>query len=476
MRIAVAGAGPAGLILGAALSRRGHAVVAVDRDPGPAADGTWRRRGVMQFEHAHGFRPQVPLLLSDEWPAAYEAWMSLGAEAVTMNVPGRAYVPQGVLSRRCTFERALREAAAATPGLELRCGHVDGLVQLGGRVTGLVVDGAAVSADLVVDATGRSGRIGEVEDELEGDCGLAYVDRCYRLLPGAEPGPLLNALLWAGNYDGYQVLVFVHEQRHFSVLFVRPTADVQLKDLRHRPAFEAACRMVPALAAWTDPDRSAPTSDVLVGGALRNIYRRQLGLPGLVSVGDAVSTTTPTAGRGVAMTCMQLRALLGLLDGGTELVTVAEPFGAWCEAQIRPWVEDHITLDTESAALWQGADIDLGRPLSSTRILDAAQVDERISAYAGGYIAMTELPSALAPAEPLARAVYETGWRAPHPAGPTRDQLVAVVEGTLKAGSARRGDSAGQRGASRTPRPRASAPVSSMSLSSGALPDRAAGT
>ena len=433
MRIVIVGAGPAGLITGATLAARGHRVTAVDRDPGPQPDGVWARRGVMQFEHAHGFRPQVPLLLRDEWPAAYDVWVALGAEPVTLEVPGRSYVPQGVLSRRSTFERALRQAATRMPGLELRCGHVDGLLGPRGRITGVVVDGATVEADLVVDATGRSGRIGEVEDELEGDCGLSYVDRCYRLHPGAEPGPLLNALLWAGNYDGYQILVFVHEQGHFSVLFVRPTADRELKELRHRTAFESACRAIPALATWTDPARATPTSEVLVGGALRNVYRRQLGLPGLVAVGDAVSTTTPTAGRGVAMTCMQLRALLDLLDGGADPVTVAEPFGAWCDGHMRPWVEDHIRLDTESAALWQGADIDLGRTLSSTRILDAAQVDDRISAYASGYIAMTELPSVLAPAEPLARAVYETGWRAPYTEGPGRDELVAVVEEALAA-------------------------------------------
>ena len=41
MRVAVIGAGPAGLFLGSALAGRGHDVVAVDRDPGPPPDGAW---------------------------------------------------------------------------------------------------------------------------------------------------------------------------------------------------------------------------------------------------------------------------------------------------------------------------------------------------------------------------------------------------------------------------------------------------
>ena len=39
MRVAIIGAGPAGLFLGSALAGRGHDVVAVDRDTGPAAGG-----------------------------------------------------------------------------------------------------------------------------------------------------------------------------------------------------------------------------------------------------------------------------------------------------------------------------------------------------------------------------------------------------------------------------------------------------
>ena len=286
MKVLVLGSGPSGLLTGAALVERGHEVTSVDRDPGPAADGTWQRRGVMQFEHAHGFRPQVGDVLQRRWPAAYDAWLGAGAEPVVVEVPGVGTRTVGNRSRRSVFERALRSAASDTPGLTLHTGHVDGLLGEDGRVTGALVDRVPLRADLVVDASGRSSRIDRTTDpELEGLCGLAYVDRTYQLLPGADPGPLDNPIGSFSGYDGYQVLVFLHEAGHFSVLFVCPTADAALKPLRLDTVFDAACRAVPALAAWTDPDRARPTSPVMVGGALRNVYRSPRGLAGLVAGG-----------------------------------------------------------------------------------------------------------------------------------------------------------------------------------------------
>jgi hypothetical protein len=41
---------------------------------------------------------------------------------------------------------------------------------------------------------------------------------------------------------------------------------------------------------------------------------------------------------------------------------------------------------------------------------------------------MSELPSSLAPAEPLARAVYEGRWRPPPSDGPARDRLLALIK------------------------------------------------
>ncbi|MBC2933961.1 hypothetical protein [Nocardioides sp. zg-1228] len=143
-----------------------------------------------------------------------------------------------------------------------------------------------------------------------------------------------------------------------------------------------------------------------------------------------MATTTPTRGRGIAMAFTQIDNLLRLLDDGADPASLADPFGAWCDEQIRPWVEDHIAIDTDAVARWQGAELDLARPLTTERIREAAQADPRIGEYAGPYFSMTALPSCPTPAEPLARAVYETGWRAPYAAGPSRDELVAVIEET----------------------------------------------
>jgi 2-polyprenyl-6-methoxyphenol hydroxylase-like FAD-dependent oxidoreductase len=440
MRVAIIGAGPAGLLAGSALAARGHQIVAVDRDPGPPSHGSWPRAGVMQFHHAHGFRPQVGQVLQREWPAAHAAWLALGAEPITFDIPGLGPVPGGHRSRRETFERALRAASDDVSGLSVRQGHVDGVWWSAGRVAGIVVDGSRLEADLVIDASGRAGRAADglrAPATVGGACGMAYVDRQYRLRPGVEPGPMANPLAWQADFDGYQTIVFLHERGHFSVLLVRPTADAALKNLRHPAAFDAACRAIPGLADWTEPDRAVPVTDVLAGGPLRNAYRGQHGLdgapavPGLISVGDAVATTTPTFGRGLATTFLQVGKLLALLDAQTDPTLVGEPFETWCRDNMLPWVLDHTHMDADLVRRWQGGDVDLTQRLPSNLILAAATMDPGIERAVAGYLSMLELPSSLDPVEPLARAVYRSGWRPAHSPGPTRDRLVDIITAAI---------------------------------------------
>ncbi|TCK22402.1 FAD-dependent oxidoreductase [Pseudonocardia endophytica] len=433
MRVAIIGCGPTGLFLGAALARRGHEVTAVDRDGGPAPDGTWARRGVMQFHHAHGVRPQVGEALLAEIPEAYAAWEAAGAEPITFVLPDGRGVRGGMRSRRETFERALRQTVTGEPGLQLRQGHVDEVLVRDGRAVGLRVDGAEMPADLVIDASGRTGRVTRdlrPEPAVYGDTGVAYVDRQYRLLPGAEPGPMTNPLAWQADLDGYQVIVFLHEDGIFSVLIVRPVEVTELAGLRHEAAFEAACRAIPGLAAWTDPARAEPITPVLAGGRLINRYQGQARPEGLVLVGDAVCTTTPMFGRGLATSMMQARELLRLVDeaGGPP---DRDAFEAWCDVTMRPWVDDHVRTDATMRHLWDGGALDLDAPLPAVMILAAAEQDPEIRPALGPYLGMIKGPDSLADVEERARAVYRSGWSPTLDEGPDRRELCAIVQWAL---------------------------------------------
>jgi 2-polyprenyl-6-methoxyphenol hydroxylase-like FAD-dependent oxidoreductase len=441
VRVAIIGAGPAGLFVGAGLARRGHQVITVERDPGPAADGSWPRRGVMQFHHAHAFRHQVAQALEQELPEALRRWLAAGAEPVRMRLPDGGEIPMGVRSRRITFERALRATALHESGVQVHRGHAEEVTRRRGRAHGIRVDGTDLAADLVIDASGRAGRVTRslrAAPASGGPCGIAYVDRQYQLHPGAEPGPLMSPIAWQADLDGYQAIIFLHEQGIFSVLLVRPTADPVLAQLRHEAAFTAACQAIPGLADWVDPARSRPITPVLPGGPLLNAYRGQTGpegrlaLPGLVFVGDAVATTTPTFGRGITTTLLQARQLLQLIDEhGTDTDAIGESFHAWCTEQIRPWVDDHVHMDEATRRRWAGEDINLGQPLPSDRILAAAEADPGIRAATVGYLRMTSLPSSLGAIEPRARALYANGWRPSLAPGPSRNELADIVRTAL---------------------------------------------
>ena len=190
MRSVIVGAGPTGLYTAVALARRGHQVTAIDRDPGPDDDQQWDRKGVMQFHHPHFFRRQVAEALQAEMPEVWDGLLAAGA--VPAVLPGQPSVPAGLHCRRLTFERVLREAAEAEPGVRLRTGHVDAVCAERGRDTGIRAGGRLVDADLVIDAGGRAGRLtrglrGPAEG---GDCGITYVSRQYQMRPGAATGPV----------------------------------------------------------------------------------------------------------------------------------------------------------------------------------------------------------------------------------------------------------------------------------------------
>lgn len=443
MRVAIVGAGPSGLFIALALARRGHIVDVIDRDPGPTGD-IWARRGVMQFDHPHAFRTQVCQALLAEVPDVFAALLAAGAEIGTVTeLPG---VMVSLRCRRATFERVLRRAAQAQPGVTFRVGHVEAIVAERGRVGGVTIDGYQVDADLVIDASGRAGRLTHDHRAAPegGDCGFAYVSRQYQLRPGADPGPTNAPIGHAATYHGYLAFVFTHELGTFSTLILRAARDHELAALRTEAVFDAAARAIPQLAAWTDPLRASAVGPVLPGAGLHNSYRGQLdesgrvALPGLVCVGDTVCTTNPVAGRGVATSLMQAQRLIALLDEhAADLAACALAFDEWCTNSVKPWFDDHVHWDTQRLHRWRGQDTDLTVALPSDLICAAADAVPEFWRVVGPYQAMLGPPSSLIAIEVEARELYRTGWRPAEPEGPTRAELVEVIQTVRRAAAPR---------------------------------------
>lgn len=242
---------------------------------------------------------------------------------------------------------------------------------------------------------------------------------------------MTNPLAWQADLEGYQVIVFLHEAGIFSVLIVRPVEVTELVGLRHEAAFEAACRSIPGLAVWTDPARAEPITPVLAGGRLINRYQGQARPQGVVLVGDAVCTTTPMFGRGLATSMMQARELLRLVDDADGGLPDRDAFEAWCDAHMRPWVDDHVFTDVTMQRLWNGGELDLDAPLPAVFVMAAAEQDPQIRPALGPYLGMLEGPDSLDPVQERAHAVYRSGWFPTPDEGPGRRELCAIVQDAL---------------------------------------------
>jgi 2-polyprenyl-6-methoxyphenol hydroxylase-like FAD-dependent oxidoreductase len=115
----------------------------------------------MQFHHAHLFRPQCAEVLQTHLPAAYQAWLEAGAEPIQLSRSDGTRTMFAVRSRRQTFETALRVTVLGMPAVTFHRGHVDAVATVGGRATGVKVASSPIGADLVIDASGRAGRVAD---------------------------------------------------------------------------------------------------------------------------------------------------------------------------------------------------------------------------------------------------------------------------------------------------------------------------
>ncbi len=372
-RIAVIGAGIAGLGSAMALAAPDREIFVIERDAPPPADlevtfENWERKGVTQLRHSHVFLGKLFSLIRDRHPRLLQMLLASGVRELDFEVGLPATLRDSykklpgdenlsiLFSRRTTLEHVMRDYVASLPGVKFVADTaVRGLLIEHGeplRVTGLSVEHQRgvreeLKTDIVVDASGRNTLCtdwlrenGCVIDEEESPAGILYFTRHYRLRDG-QAEPERDGTPGAGDLGYIKFGVFPADNRHFSVTLAVPEIELALRTSVMRPeTFDAICAKIPGAGRWTDPDRAEPVTKVFAMGNLKNIWKRWVreGEPevlGFFAVGDSSIRTNPLYGRGCSSAVMHAHILADVLAASADPTTRALQF------EKRSWKELH---------------------------------------------------------------------------------------------------------------------------------------
>lgn len=458
MRFVVAGGGPAGLSAALALSRAGHEAVVVERDAVESSDdprGAFDvpRRGIPHFLQPHAFIPRGRKVLRAVAPDVMDAVIEAGAEeqdlAERLRGPHRPGDEDMVFVwvRRPVIEWALRRAAAAEAGVRLLAGRtVTGLLTdpEGGAARGVVLEGGeTVEGDVVVDALGRyrppagwPRAVGEPTD-----CGGVYYSRYFRLVDGATrpDGPwLLNP---RGELGYLSWNTFRGDDRTFSITFLAPTHDRELRALRDEDAFMAACEAIRPIDAMTAPENARPVTDVLPMGGLANVMRA--GRPSVrrvVAVGDAVCHTNPAYAFGLSFALAQAEALArAAVDHAGDADALVDAYAQAIEPEARERHAMAVATDAERVRMSRGERLDIGHRDGSYPLFAfaaagaAAPFDDHVLRRTIGRVGLLDRTAVFDDDAELhdriERIFAELSARPRPPAGPSREELLDLMTG-----------------------------------------------
>jgi len=421
--VLVIGAGIGGLCTALMLAPSGREIVLLERD-GPLGTSdpddlfrNWKRNGVAHLRQSHAFLARLRTILKDEHPTLLAELLANGVrelpfEAFLTEQQQSGYEPDAgdadltiITSRRTTLEMTMRRYVEALPNVSLRCGFrvsrlltekaEDGVIEVTG-VEGL--EGSVqtrLSADLVVDASGKGGRSiaqlieegARIEEEFE-TAGILYFTRHYRLLPGQSEPDRRSHPPGSGDLDYLKFGVFPGDNGNFSITLAVPEIELELrKGIMDEQTFHAITLNLPGLQPWTNAARSEPTSKVIGMGDLVSRWRDMVvdGKPtarGYFALGDTVVRTNPLYGRGCSFAAVSAQALRRVLDTHTDADARAIAFHEALHEELRPYYlvqrkQDRAAIKAARRMLTPGGSRRLRSRLTSSFVKDGINIAVR---------------------------------------------------------------------------------------------------